>query len=528
MVFGQSDTPLSPPSTRFCDKDSRPEIRIYCGELAKFQDDVNARKTTAAADLKSELRNDLSHLDSSNPDGVVRFITATALATVASEALNSALQNRTDRQVAANNSASGTTSLVSKAGSSEAISLALDAGVLTQSVKGTTATLSTNADQVFRLVTGSDPTCTVTCTGNWFENNVLDLTNASFRLDLAQQGSTTTATSGQASGTTPTQVSNAAIPTGAGKLSGITVRYELLNKFDPRSPNFRKRWKDAIAKSTLKDAAQAVGDATDKVKDSLQASAIPLDRDKMVKAAQEDPSGKELTNLFEKYFSDVSARTLQDSTLDSYLLQVMRSRAVYRQAWLDALHQAAGNLLTLEYDYNRPVNQPRTHDFKVVYGYDFAPSGTLNFNGALSFYSEIPAGAKYGRLHYGQVSTEYDRTVTGKNSSFQTQLSLAGYWQYQPHPSILNIPAGTVAPGTNIPLPNGTQEFVGTSGSLWVTQAKFTIKKNSVGKGSGSINIPIGISWSNKTDLLQGSKVGGQVGIGYNFSSLAGIFTGGQ
>ena len=129
-------------------------------------------------------------------------------------------------------------------------------------------------------------------------------------------------------------------------------------------------------------------------------------------------------------------------------------------------------------------------------------------------------GAKYGRVHYGQVSTEYDRTLSGKDKSVQTQFSLAGYWQYQPNPSILNIPAGTVAPGTNIQLPNGTQEFVGTAGSLWVTQTKLTIK------AAGGINIPIGVSWSNKTDLLQGSKVGAQVGISYNFSSLAGLITG--
>jgi hypothetical protein len=113
---------------------------------------------------------------------------------------------------------------------------------------------------------------------------------------------------------------------------------------------------------------------------------------------------------------------------------------------------------------------------------------------------------------------EYDQTLTGKEKSIQTQLSLAGYWQYQPNPSVLNIPAGTVAPGTDIPLPNGTQEFVGTAGSLWVSQAKITIK------GSGGIYIPISVSWSNKTDLLQGSRVGAQVGISYNFSSLGNLF----
>jgi hypothetical protein len=140
-------------------------------------------------------------------------------------------------------------------------------------------------------------------------------------------------------------------------------------------------------------------------------------------------------------------------------------------------------------------------------------------NGSVSVYDTIPAGAKYGRLHYGQVSFEYDRKLSGNDTSFQTQFSLAGYWQYQPHPSILNIPAGTVAPGTNIPLPNGTQEFVGTAGSLWVTQAKLTLKSG------GNVNIPIGVSWSNKSDLLQGSKVGAQVGISYNFASLTNLFS---
>jgi hypothetical protein len=200
----------------------------------------------------------------------------------------------------------------------------------------------------------------------------------------------------------------------------------------------------------------------------------------------------------------------------------MQDRSIYRQAWLAALDRAVGDLLTFEYNYNRPANQPMTHDVKVIYGYNFQTMGMVTLNGALSLYGgAIPAGAKYGRVHYGQVSAEYDRTLSGKDKPLQTQLSLAGYWQYQPNPAVLNIPAGTVAPGTTIPLPNGTQEFVGTAGSLWVTQFKITIK------GSGGINIPIGVSWSNKTDLLQASKFGAQVGISYNFSSLAGLFSGG-
>src|SRR5258707_13514000 len=103
----------------------------------------------------------------------------------------------------------------------------------------------------------------------------------------------------------------------------------------------------------------------------------------------------------------------------------------------------------------------------------------------------------------------------------QTQLSLAGYWEYQPSPSILNIPAGTIVPGTTIPLSNGTQEFVGTAGSLWVTQFKLRIK------ATGGINIPIGGSGSHKTDLLQGSRVGARLAMSATFRRLAGRFSAG-
>jgi hypothetical protein len=230
-----------------------------------------------------------------------------------------------------------------------------------------------------------------------------------------------------------------------------------------------------------------------------------------------------LVKAFEKiWINTVTADVMDDSSLASAVSKAVQDRAVYRAAWFKAIDNAVGNLLTFDYSYNQPLNQPKTNDIKLIYGHNFSTVGMITFNGSVSIYAgALPAGAQYGRIHDGQISGEYDRTLSGKNSSIQTQLSLAGYWQYQPNPSVLNIAAGTVAPGTTIPIPNGTQEFVGTAGSLWVTQAKITIK------GSGGINIPIGVSWSNKTDLLQGSKVGAQVGISYNFSSIAGLFSGG-
>lgn len=558
-AVGQAAPPKAKPAAKdqasaapWCEKDPRSDVANYCNDLYSFQQSVNANPdaiktkvndakadsahlTADLGDIDTVVGGYFAKLDLSNPKSVVKFITVTgtrvaldqALAAASPDALNGAGQQRLDRQTGANATASGTTTLVSKVGSSELLSLALDTGAMTQSVNGTTSTLSTNADQVFRLVTGSNPDCTVQVgpckSRGWFETWVLNPTNVSATLNLAQQGSTTTPTTGQASGTSATAVGSASIPTGVGKLSGITARYEARNPFDPRSEKFKEAWKGEVKK--LAPTVKVIGDDTDAVRVVLN-NLKNAENDQrllvLAEAALADSTGSKLTEAFDDYFSNFEAEAMKNPALGTAISKVMQDRALYRTAWFKALDDAVGNMFTFEYDYGRSINQPETHDFKIIYARDFKAMGMLTFNGALSIYGTLPVGAKYGQVHYGQISTEYDRTLTGTDKSFQTQLSLAGYWQYQPHPSVLNIPAGTVAPGTTIPLPNGTQEFVGTAGSLWITQAKLTLKS------SGNLSVPVGVSWSNKTDLLEGTKVGGQVGISYNFSSLKGLFTGGS
>ncbi len=520
---------VAAPQLHFCDNDPLREIRAFCNILEDFQGRVNANSKATIVDLRDPLNN----LDLSNPKTGENLVRALAVPIALTSALQAADQSRLDKQLGASGNASGTTSLISKAGSAGLLSMAIDTGALTQSINGATSTLSTNADQVFRLVTGHNPDCMLTLVVGGcgslgpFESYVLNRTNVVATFALAQQSSTTTATSGQASGATPTQVNSAAIPTGAGKLTSISARYEWVNKFDPRSTQFQNHLNTAITnfKSDLDTAAINAGAAMDKVTDKLKTSGGQLDdteREKLLQAAVNDSSGATLDKEFETYYSTAVAPLVKDQQFVSAVGQVTQYVTVYKNVWQEAIKQAAGTLFTSSYTYNKPLSQPNTHDVTLILGLDRQDYGVVTFNGVISLYAgALPSNAKYGRIHDGQISGEYDRTLTGKNKSAQTQLTLAGYWQYQPNPSILNIPAGTVAPGTTIPIPNGTQEFVGTAGSLWVAQAKITIK------ASKGINIPLGVSWSNKTDLLQGSKVGAQVGISYDFSSLTGLFTGG-
>src|SRR5439155_25550066 len=146
-VFGQSNSLLS------CENDERPGVRAFCKDLKDFQNAVNAGTATTVDNSSGPL----NKLDMSHAAATDKFITATApliaakaaLSSVASKAvasgaLQDAGQTRLDRQLGPTSDASGTTTLVSKAGSAELLSLALDTGVLTQSVNGATATLSTN------------------------------------------------------------------------------------------------------------------------------------------------------------------------------------------------------------------------------------------------------------------------------------------------------------------------------------------------------------------------------------------------
>jgi hypothetical protein len=511
----------------FCDKDIRPAVIAFCHDLADFQTQVN--KNVAEADLSG----DFNKLDLSKPQAAVDFITAVADQMNAKTAMQSAAQGlvgwlnqqRTDQQLGAGASATGTTSLVTKAGSSQLISLAVDSGGLTRSVNGTTATLGTNSDQIFRTVTNHNPNCLlyVNCTSlGWFEDNILNKLSLSAGFSLAQQSTTTAASSGQASGSASSAVSNVAIPSGAGRLANISAKFEVRNKFDPHQQAFQSKWKDLVdANADMKAAIKTIGDNTDLIKATLQKDAPQLDQDALYQAAKSDKSGTVLDNYFNEYFTAALQKVEVDASLPVNVVNVLQNRATYHDLWNTMLDNAAGTLFTVQYTFDQPLNQPKTHDFTVVYGYSFKTMGAVTANGGFSLYDgALPAGAQYGRFHYGQISAEYDQNLSGKTSPLQEQLTLAAYWQYQPQPSVLNIAAGTVAPGTNIPIPNGTQEFVGTAGSLWVAQGKLTIK------GAGGIDIPVGVSWSNKTDLLQGSKVGAQVGISYDLSSLSSYFGG--
>jgi hypothetical protein len=439
-------------------------------------------------------------------------------------------QNRPDQQTGAPTNTNGTTGLVEKAGTASVLAFALESGALTRSVNGNTATLSGNADGLLRALTGQQVLC-FDCTGA-NGTPILRNINLSAAFMINQESTSTVSTNGAANSSTPPSITGVVIPSSVGKLSGVTARYQVWNPYDPHSSKFLAAWKAAAAdaKSQLTNAQQDLQSRLGVLLKNGSIQSDPVFLPTLQTYADRiyaDADAEDLPRLKQDFLDLFNASVDDRMTTDPQFLQnvanVNVSLGQYKDLWNQLLTAAKGQpLLTFEYAFSRPQSQPETHDFRLVLGYTPKNgTGLLSVNAAVSVYgSTIPAGAKYGRLHDGQISAEYDRPFTIRSNPNQATFSLAAYWQYQPDPSVLNITAGNLAPGTNIQLPQNAQVLLGTAGSLWVTQAKITIN------GKSGIKIPIGVSWSNKTDLLAGNKVGAQVGISYDFSSLSSLFGG--
>jgi hypothetical protein len=186
--------------------------------------------------------------------------------------------------------------------------------------------------------------------------------------------------------------------------------------------------------------------------------------------------------------------------------------------------------LTVEYSYTEPQIEPRLHAVKVAFGYSPKPRGgganpgTITLNGGFGFYNEpqlTGSGTDTARWRDVHAALQFDRPLGPPDSA--AQLSVGLYYQYQPNPTVVLVPPGsTMLPGTVIPVSPAGLTLLGEAGSLVVGQAMLTIRI----PGSG-MRIPLGISWSNRTELATGNEVRGHVGFTFDPSALF-LLTGGS
>jgi hypothetical protein len=424
-------------------------------------------------------------------------------------------QSRVDKQLGATSSSIGTTNLVSRPSTPELLGIAVEYGALTQTSNGSVTTFRANADSAIRAIAGQPISC-IGCVGTYGLKNL----NFAASFDMSRQGTNQVSTAGPATPATP-PVSSLVLPSSSAQFSSFSARYDIYNPKDTRSPQFQNAWKtwynnhQAELETAGEDLLNAVNKFLDPVLldpnfQKLQAKYRPL-----FNQANQDNS---MDALLDEYLSQVVDLARSDiPNFGQQLLSVRAAYAKYSQVYSDLFQELRGKpQFSFEYTFNRPVNQPDTDNFRLIYASNpFSGGGLLSANLAMTLYQgQIPAGAHYGRFRDVQAAAQFDRPLPNM-MSYPAVFTLAGYVQYQVDPSIINIQPGLLAPGTSITLPQNAQVLLGTKGTTAIAQGKITLKM-----GNSGVRIPIALTWASRTELINATDVRGNIGITYDLDSL--------
>jgi hypothetical protein len=452
---------------------------------------------------------------------------------------------RLDQQVGANPSSGGGSGVVSKAGLPSLLSVAIEAGALTQTIDQNVTTLHANGDGLYRFVTnqevipicpGNDPSCQP----SWAKN--LDL-SASFTVS----GSGTQTLTGQtASSNNPVDLSAAV---SKNRFTSATAQYAVLNQRDFRSKQYHDSFLKWFKANTgqLRAASLPLLKAFDDLMNPVQtgtdpffphwrqAAAPEVARVLTPQARAEDPQAVEKAVAKQLDLLVTNMRET-DPLFDTKLQGLLQAYAHY----FASQDQLGRNMITppqmlIQGSYAEPALQPKL--VNVRFSYAWSPGspndsaqcagslaqsqtqtcsnpGTVTFNAGVDIYRDAqPTGiaTNTARFRDAQAALQFDRPLGSGTSP--AQLSIGAYYQYQRYSSIFVVPAGsTVVPNTNIPLPpNGAAVLTGSKGSLYLVQAMLTLQIPTAG-----VKVPIGISWSNRTDLVTGNEVRAHIGLTFN------------
>lgn len=457
------------------------------------------------------------------------------------EFLQSAEKTRVDKQIGSSPNAGAATSSVSKTGLTALLGMAFESGALTQTFEQNVVTLRANADgfvrflsnqEIFSACNPKDSTCNA-------PGPLKDLElSASF--NVSEDGAK--ALSGTSVGGVPGTFSGVL---NRRQFASATARYAFQNARDTRSKEYRDKWLEWFQqnRSALSSAGQSLLVFVDKLQKEALATSAKNAKGEVLKTAaggeidvytqwQTDTltelnkaSTRPVKEVFQERL-DVLLEQLRmvdpqfDDNLKNLADAYVRYFALRRDLSSTLILDPA---LTAEYTYSEPTLQPQLHTVKIAFAFSpkgapkTANSGTITFNAGLDFYRKpqpTGGGQNTSRWKDAQVAVQFDRPLGAAASP--AQFSLGAYYQYQRNPSIIQIPEGaTVLPGTSIPLPPNTSQILTEKGSIYAVHATLTLQK----PGSG-IKIPFGLSWSNRTELVQGNEIRGHVGFTFDTSPL--------
>lgn len=433
--------------------------------------------------------------------------------------------SRTDKQSGAGASAAGSTSVVSQGPAAKVLSVAAEYGALTQSVAGQVVTIRGNLAGVPSALLHYNvfPYCVDEKTNGYCvgDSTLGILRRASFSVSFdAARGAGVTA-SPAAAGGAGTATAPVTFSAQRNQISAMSARLELWNQRDTSSKTFVDAWRakvGAAMDATSGDLITRAGTFEQSVTNASGYTPWQMRHLVPVKAAGTDRAAivAALHDALRDLVATVGTTAPDLTTQAQAALVSYNAFFLAQDELIDAL--ATKKVLALEYVGNRPNGQPNTSNVRLIVDWPLTPHTKLIGNGAITVYDTLPADAPAGTTHYrdAQLALQLDHGLDKASILGPAVFSLAAYYQYQNSPALLAADPGNPIPGVTFSgLPAAAKTVFAQAGNIGLFQAKLTMAP----EGS-NVNVPVSVTYSNRTELIDKPSWRAQVGLTYDFDSL--------
>ncbi len=434
------------------------------------------------------------------------------------QSLSDLEEKRFDKQVGASTSgAAGTTSLTTKGTVPSLLGFAVENGAMTRSVSGTNVTFRAVPWDVVKALAHHDYIQSYPQPQPGTLAGLLSQVSLAVSFDASR---------GNNGGSTPGANSSTPVLTGdKQQVSGYAFHYQILNWRDPRDIRYANLWTALRQKrgtdlanrlnelyALLRAGTDARGNPAPWVaefeawrKDTIaKLEAASVDDVEKVIAAQVQP----LKKILEAHVDLQPQVKLAAGSLSDYFLnRNTEIQKITKSATLafdySVLRQANTNgTVPVGMGATLPSSLPDLSNFKLIFNKGFLDGPELTANLAFTVFNSLPAGSTAGRLRDAQGSLQLDVPLPEILNTTNLVLSFSG--QYV---RLLEQPLGAPA------IVNTKQ--VTTKGNIGLAQAKLTVPV----KGTG-VQIPVSITWSNRTELILEKEVRANIGLTFDLDKL--------
>jgi hypothetical protein len=403
---------------------------------------------------------------------------------------------RTDQQMGAGPSSSGTTSLVSKGGLPYLFGFAVENGAATQTQSDTTVTFRFNPGGVINMfqnkgfITAARDNDSIT--------RFLNKTSVGFSFDTSR-------------GDEP------GIFTGdRQQLSAISARVEFVNERDPRHKKYEAAWEKLAGNEGVK-LAQQVWSTTAAMVDlggnrrafsdpALQAWFVQLNEKVAELRTTVTGTKEQKINAIADAIREQAALIPVDLVTQDTITALTdfakedRTYSAAKDSLLDSI--AKGRIFTVEYLNKREVNAPDTSNFTFIAATGAGGRVNLTANGSFTFFHQRPEPAlltdpRPNRIRDFQFAGELDIPFKLGGSQFDFWFS----GRYERLLTDASNAAGVVVPGTR--------------GDIALGQFGLNIPIESLG-----MKFPVSVTFANRTELIKEKVVRGHFGFTFNWDTL--------